>query len=139
MTPFFILKKYKYLSLKGAQLNSDLMNQILFNEGILIQKRIIKKNPEIREKILVIEPHPDDFALSASGYVLNAMSGGASVTVLNIFSKTSVTKFPWHEKITISNKQYEKLRIQESLIAVEQYLGENLNLQTFFPNTKWTY
>ena len=118
------LNEYKYLSLKGVQLNSDLRDQILFNEGILIQKRIIKKNTEILERILVIEPHLDDFALSASSYALNAMPCGASITVLNIFSKTSVTNFPWRQKITISNKQYEKLRIQESLIAVEQYLGE---------------
>lgn len=120
----FYLNKYKYLPLNGIQLTGELKYKILLDEGILIQKKPIEKNKKIIEKILVIEPHPDDFALSASGYALDALSKGSTITVLNVFSKTSVTKFPWRNKINISNKQYEKLRINESLIAIEQYLGE---------------
>ena len=120
----FYLNEYKYLPLNGMQLTGGLRDKILFDEGILIQRRSIEKNKKIIEKILVVEPHPDDFALSASGYVLDALSRGADVTVLNVFSKTSVTKFPWRNEINISNEQYEKLRIDESVIAIEQYLGE---------------
>ena len=120
----FYLEKCKYPPLDGLQLTGALKDKLLIDEGIIIQKRHIDKNKKIKEKILVVEPHPDDFALSASGYTLNALPGGASVTVLNIFSKTSVTKFPWRDKINISNKQYEKLRINESIIAIEKYLGE---------------
>ena len=120
----FYLDKCKYLPLDGLQLTGALRDKILLDEGVIIQKKKIDKNKKIKERILVIEPHPDDFALSASGYTLNALSKGASVTVLNIFSKTSVTKFPWRDKINISDDQYEKLRINESIIAVEKYLGE---------------
>jgi|SRR3989344_1813945 len=130
--PFFNEKKdsvrylsdFEYLPIKNKGLNNNLKNKIFIDEGIFIQKRPIKKGVKINKRILVIEPHPDDFALSASGYVLDALSKGASVTVLNIFSKTSVSKFPWRNEIHISNEQYEKLRIDESVIAVEKYLEE---------------
>lgn len=118
------LNDFEYLSINSKGLNKNLRDKIFFDEGIFIQKRPIKKSRKSTEKILVIEPHPDDFALSASGYVLDALTKGASVTVLNIFSKTSAKKFPWCKKIDFSDEQYEELRISESMIAVEKYLGE---------------
>ena len=120
----FYLGNYRYLSLKGTRPGSQLRSKVLFDEGILILKKPIEKGKKIRERILVVEPHLDDFALSASGYALSALAKGASISVLNIFSKTSIKKFPWRRQADISEDRYEKLRIEESLIAVEGYLGE---------------
>lgn len=96
----------------------------LIDEGVVILKKNIIKGSKRNEKILVIEPHPDDFALSASGYALNALTDGATIEVMNIFSKTSVSKFPWSGKVKLTSEEYEKLRLSESKIAVQDYLGE---------------
>lgn len=118
------LGQYEYLSFKNSHLSHEFKSKILSDEGVIISRRPIKKNPKTTKKILVVEPHPDDFALSASGYALNALQEGADLLIFNLFSRTSISKFPWRGKITISEDQYEKLRLQESEIAIEDYLGE---------------
>lgn len=119
------LGQYEYLDLSSSKLSPGLKERIFTDEGIFVQKRALTKTDKRSERLLVIEPHPDDFALSASGYVLSCLSQGASCTVLNIFSRTSIEKFPWRDKVKISESQLESLRLQESRIAVEEYLGEN--------------
>ncbi len=122
----FYLGQYEYLSLKKSSLSGKLKKKILADEGVVVHKKAIQ-NVNITKKILVVEPHPDDFALSASGYALEGLAEGASLSILNLFSRTSITNFPWFEKIVISETQYEELRLQESKIAIEEYLGSKFN------------
>ena len=102
------------------------MIEIPFSIGkkMVLKKRPIERKKKNGEKIIVIEPHPDDFALSASGYILNALSRGGSATIFNVFSKMPITTFPWKKKIKLTEKGYEELRILESRVAIEKYLEE---------------
>lgn len=119
------LDKYKYfVANKNSTLNYAGKIDFLLNEGVIIRKRAKKKiGKRGGHKILVIEPHPDDFALSASGFVLNKKY--RDVKVLNIFSKTLAVNFPWGNKFLIDEDDFETMRIRESEIAIKQYFGLN--------------
>lgn len=119
------LDQYQYLKFGKLNPKDSFLNKIFNDEGIIIYSKKINKAPTIKpQKILVLEPHPDDFALSASSYVIKKITEGSNVTILNFFSKTSIEKFPWKDKIKITERLYEKLRLIESKIAIEKYLGE---------------
>ena len=86
--------------------------------GAIIEKDI-NTNVDKTIEVLVLEPHPDDFALSAMGYIQENMN----VTVLNIFSKMKIDSFTWSEHIDINEKEYESLRLLESKIAIQDILN----------------
>jgi len=108
------LDKYKITNLP---LNEGIKKQILRDEGVLFNEidRIDKK-----DTILVLEPHPDDFALSALGYSLNRYNA----IILNIFSKMNLDSFTWKDNISISQKEYEKLRLDESKLVIKKILKQ---------------
>lgn len=121
--PFFFIEgnKLKYLNkytICNLPKEEDIKQMILENYGVIIEKRN-RILTEKTKKVLVLEPHPDDFALSALGYINDDMD----VTVLNIFSNMKLESFTWKEHIKITQEEYEKLRLQESKIAIEKILN----------------
>jgi LmbE family N-acetylglucosaminyl deacetylase len=96
----------------------------LQDEGIIYKKIKFETYNKFFNKILIIEPHIDDFAISASGYTIEKLFEGNSCHVLNIFSKTSINNFPWKGIINLSNKEYEKLRLKEANFAIKTYLKQ---------------
>lgn len=122
-SPFFkINNKNELLYLGKKKLcnisKDDNVNEyILKNEGAVFNK-ISKIN--VKKNALVIEPHSDDFALSALGYTLNEYN----TIVLNIFSKTSLKYFTWKDSIALSQAEYEKLRLKESIFVIEKLLNQ---------------
>ena len=108
------LQKYKICDLPN---DNKIKEYILRNEGVLVSK--IEKN-KYKNKVLVLEPHCDDFALSALSYTLNKYN----VKVLNVFSETSIDYFTWNHLFKITPNEYEKLRLNESVFAIEEVLGE---------------
>lgn len=95
----------------------------LIEEGVLIQKRTIERNNFSRRNILILEPHPDDFALSCSGYALDCIKDGDKIKALNLFSKSPLSTFPWQSLVSITEEEYENLRLEESSLTMEEYLG----------------
>lgn len=115
-----------------------LTEKILIDEGILIKKRwkLDEKNKKNKGKnneckcnsagkknILILEPHPDDFALSCSGYALEQIKNGSDIKIVNMFSKYSLSTFPWRKSVSISESVYERIRLKESYIALTDYIG----------------
>ena len=121
MSPFFkinssneliYLNSYKLCDLS---LSSSVNDYILEAEGVVLPdiKKVKKPNTA-----LILEPHSDDFALSALAYTLN----NCNSLVLNVFSKTSLDFFTWKDLIDINAFEYEKLRLSESSFAIEKLL-----------------
>lgn len=110
----FYLGKYRICKLP---LEEEIKNDILQREGVLLK---INKLKQQKETVLVLEPHADDFALSALGYTLDKYNS----IVLNIFSKTNINNFTWINKIHINEDNYEDIRLRESELAVEKILGQ---------------
>lgn len=117
------LGQYTYLELDGFDLASPVGKNLLLAEGICVNKTVF---PEAADgsKIVVLEPHPDDLALSASGYAMDVMAAGGMCQIINLFSKTDINRFPWQDKVTITEEELENLRLQESHLAVEEFLGQ---------------
>ncbi len=122
LSPFYTITNNKLLYLDkykitNLPLNQEIKKQILRDEGVLLNEidRIDKK-----DTILVLEPHPDDFALSALGYSLNRYNA----IIINIFSKMNLDSFTWKDNISISQKEYEKLRLDESELAIKKILKQ---------------
>lgn len=121
-SPFFEIKNNELLYLgrkKVCNLSTDkIVNEYLLkNEGVLFDKCINNKK---NMNVLVLEPHSDDFALSVLGYTLNE----CNAIVLNVFSKTNLEYFTWKDYISISDLEYEKIRLEESNFVVEELLNQ---------------
>lgn len=97
--------------------DENLKKEILIKEGVLLRCTQFKK---FDESVLVLEPHPDDFALSALAYTI----GRYNANVLNIFTKTTLKYFPWMNKIELSAIEYEKIRLEESSMVVKSMLNQ---------------
>jgi len=115
----FFLGQHLYLEIPP---NHSLSRDVLLDEGILIQRREVQRGQDSGECLLVLEPHPDDFALSCSGFVLDRLGKGDNMTLLNIFSKSPLSTFPWSSRVSITEEEYESLRLYESR-TVADYLG----------------
>ena len=118
--PFYTTdnNELKYLGrYKICNLPSKTSAYILRNEGAVVEN-INRKH--FNNKVLVLEPHCDDFALSALAYTLNH----CNVKVLNVFSKTSIDYFTWNHLFKITPDEYEKLRLDEANFAIEKVLKE---------------
>lgn len=101
---------------------------ILIDEGITFNKMILDTTTDLcNEHILVVEPHLDDFALSASGYVINEINHGATCHVLNIFSRTNEDYFTWKDKKFISREIYESIRLEEAKFAIHLLLSSEFS------------
>lgn len=96
----------------------SIRKNILKQYGAIIEKDI-NTNIDKTIEVLVLEPHPDDFALSAMGYIQENMN----VTVFNIFSNMKLESFTWKEHININEKEYEDLRMLESKVAIQEVLN----------------
>ena len=119
-SPFYTItnNELKYLDkYKICNLTEETKDYILKSEGVVVSD--IKKK-HYNNKVLVLEPHCDDFALSALAYTLNK----SNVKVFNIFSKTSIDFFTWNHLFKISQEEYEKLRLAESEYAIQKVLKE---------------
>lgn len=119
------LGQYSYLETDGLDLASQVGQRILLAEGICVKRPDLPTATEPEShRLVVLEPHPDDLALSASGYVMNSIAAGGICRAINLFSRTATDRFPWQGKVTISEDDFESLRLQESSLAVEEFLGQ---------------
>ena len=122
MSPFYSIKDNRLFYLKEYEIcklpvEDEIKKKILIDEGVLLEKTKILPQDEIA---LVLEPHPDDFVLSALGYTLNRYN----VIVGNIFSKTNINSFTWINSISINEYEYEELRIKESILSIQTLLHQ---------------
>lgn len=125
MSPFYSIQKNKLFYLNRFEIcelpkEENIRQNILKDEGAILYKYKIDNN-EKNDSILVIEPHPDDFALSALGYLDNKKSA----IIMNIFSKMNIDSFTWNDKISITEDEYEEIRIKEDKFAIEEILGQH--------------
>lgn len=121
-SPFYSIKNNKLLYLDSYEIcelpkEEKIRKRLLIDEGAMLEKKYI---PQQKKSALIIEPHPDDFALSALGYTLNQYNA----IICNIFTKTDINNFPWIRYIDITENQYEKLRIEESILSIEKLLNQ---------------
>ena len=108
------LNRYKICKLPSEK---EIMETILKKEGVLLS---CYKTKKYDNTVLVLEPHADDFALSALAYCIDRYN----VEVLNVFSKTTLKYFPWIDKIKLTSDEYEKLRLRESNLVIERILNQ---------------
>ncbi|HET9722167.1 MAG TPA: hypothetical protein VFP32_04065 [Candidatus Saccharimonadales bacterium] len=121
------LGQYKYLDIDGLDLDSPVGERLLLSEGIFVRGPKLAQLENLvvdGHKTVVLEPHPDDLALSASGRLMTSIAAGGVGKIINIFSKTAIDRFPWRDKITIAEDKFEELRLLESNLAVEEFLGQ---------------
>ena len=121
-SPFYSIKNNKLFYLNSYEicklpLEEEIKRDILITEGVLFRKNDIQRQ---KKTTLVLEPHPDDFVLSALGYILNKYNA----IIGNIFSKTDINSFTWINSIQINENEYEKLRIKESILSIEELLHQ---------------
>lgn len=121
-SPFFTIKKNEIYYLNRYKIcelsNNEVTNNYIKNaEGIIYKKR---KKQKFKNTSLILEPHSDDFALSALAYTYK----NTNALVLNVFSKTNPEYFTWNDKFKITNDEYEKIRLEESNFVVEKILNE---------------
>lgn len=121
------LGQYRYINTAGLDLNSPVGQRILLSEGVRVRRPPFAQTEAATlegQRTVVLEPHPDDLALSASGYLMNSIAAGGIGKAINIFSKTSIDRFPWRDKITLSESEFEELRLRESRLAIVDFLGQ---------------
>lgn len=121
---FKYLGQYTYLETEGIDSESPAGRKILLAEGIYVNKPDFPATEQEGCRTVILEPHPDDAALSASGYMMNAVGVGGVCRVINVFSKTAIDRFPCKDKVAITEEQLEDLRLEESRLAVEELLGQ---------------
>ena len=124
LSPFYSVKQNQLIYLDRYKVcdlpkEKSIQKRILEDEGAIFYKSRNSNNEF--SNILVLEPHPDDFALSALGYIEN----NEKATVLNIFSRMNIDSFTWNDKFSISEDYYEKVRIKEDRLAIEEILKHN--------------
>lgn len=125
---FSYLEQYPYIDLGELEAGSPIRERILLSEGIhIIKPKIEVPYSAVSDKLVVLEPHPDDMALSASGYVMRALARGGQCQVIDLFSRTSINRFPWRDKVHLDEEALEQLRLQESHLAVEEFLGQQFS------------
>ena len=125
MSPFYSISSNKLIYLDRFEMcelpeEENIRQKILQDEGVMLHKYKMDNNKE-ENSIIVLEPHPDDFVLSALGYIDNKQGA----TILNIFSKMNLDSFTWNENIQITEKDYEHIRIEENKFAIEKILGQH--------------
>ena len=99
---------------------NDLRAEALKREGAVFECAYQRK---FDESVLVLEPHPDDFALSALAYTI----GKYNASVLNVFTKTTLKYFPWIDRIKLNSSEYEKIRLEESHMVIEKILNQKFS------------
>lgn len=125
MSPFYSIRNDRLLYLDKIEIcklpkEESIRRKILQNEGVMLYKYKMDNSTK-DNSILILEPHPDDFVLSALGYIDNKKSA----IILNIFSKMNLDSFTWNEKIAITEDDYENIRVKEDKLAIEEILGQN--------------
>lgn len=119
------LGQHEYADINGLDMNSRSGKRFLLAEGICVNQPNFADAPQSGRRALVLEPHCDDMALSASGYAMEIVTSGGVCDSLNLFSKTAIEKFPWGDKVSITEEEFESLRLEESRIAIEDFLGQS--------------
>lgn len=117
---------YPYAHTQGIDLDSPAGIQWQIDQGMMVTPPEFGHDAD-GKKMLAIEPHPDDFALSASGFVISELANGGSCDVVTVFTRGSEQNFPWREQIKLSQDELERLRITESRFAIESYLGQSFS------------
>lgn len=125
MSPFYSISNNKLLYLDKFEIfklpkEKRIRQKILQDEGVMLHKCKMNTNTE-DNSILILEPHPDDFVLSALGYI----DDKKGATILNIFSKMHLDSFTWNGRISITEDEYESVRIKEEKLAIEEILGQH--------------
>lgn len=119
------LGQHSYLETDGINLASPIGQRVLLAEGICVNELSLPTDRPSEGRILAaLEPHPDDLALSASGYAMSAIAAGGICRSMNLFSRTAIDRFPWHDKVNLTEEELEDLRLQESNLAVGDFLGQ---------------
>lgn len=123
MSPFFSINEDSELLYLDRHKIIKLPNELEARNYILNCEGVIFSKPDYnvcKDTVLVLEPHADDFVLSALAFTLNKFN----TIVFNIFSKTSLDYFTWKEHFLITKSQYEELRLKESKFAIENLLQQ---------------
>lgn len=121
-SPFYtiddnILKYLDKVEICSLPSEEKIKETILKDNGFLLNNFSYKK---CENSVLILEPHADDFALSALGYTIDKYNS----IVLNVFSKTTLKYFPWLEKINYNSEEYENLRLKESEFVINKILSQ---------------
>ena len=106
-------------------LHNPLHRRLLHDYGVIVEPPPRAERDD--KKVLFIEPHPDDLALSCGGFLIHA-AAQHRVDVLTVFTRGPLETFPWKKQLTLSECDYDSLRAQESTIAIEEFLGCNNQL-----------
>ncbi len=104
----------------------------LLNAGVIVpfDGCLPRESSESQEKILVIQPHCDDFALSCGGTLAKqCIADKRKIIFVTVFSKYSSQSFPWKDKIHLNDDEYSKLRRQEDTIAADYLRGSTHTLE----------
>lgn len=97
------------------------VRRYLLNEGVIVAAGPAPTFPQSGRSLLVIEPHPDDLALSAAGILLACFARADHISALTIFGAFSLATFPW-KGTRIEKAAYERLRMDESDTCFKLYL-----------------
>lgn len=119
------LGQYSYMETDGLDLATPVGRKILMAEGIYVHRPDLPASVDLDDRrVVILEPHPDDLALSASGYVFGTIAAGGICRAINLFSRTAIDRFPWQGKVAITEDDFETLRLQEGRIAIEEFLQQ---------------
>lgn len=117
-----------YKSKIKSSITPQIYNRLVY-EGIIVKQTQLfsrKKNAsnsKTKENILVFQPHCDDIALSCGGTLCNWQDNkNVQLKSLNCFSQYSNDFFAWKDSISLNDKEYSSLRLNEDRSACE-YLG----------------
>ncbi|MCU0287365.1 MAG: PIG-L family deacetylase [Acidobacteria bacterium] len=128
-----LLAKNRVISRQQLEnsLDKGLMIRLL-QEGILVPVKTNAESQGIktvqedkRNKVLVIQPHSDDFALSCgAGLAKLSFDQGYHIHCLTLFSQHSVKGFPWRDKVELDDHSYSQLRAREDRLSLEYLSGQ---------------
>lgn len=107
----------------------------LINDGIIIPENI-NMYSRTGKKVLVVQPHSDDFALSCSGTILKSLEEkNIQLYLLTVFTKQNFDSSPWKNHLSMSDEAYSRLRLCEDKSLCD-YLKCDYTYFTFDDITK---
>ncbi len=106
-------------------IDGALFNRMV-NEGIIVEKSGLSgRNETEGKRVVVLQPHCDDFALSC-GAVLAKMrfEQNAQISIVNFFCKYSGEGFSFKDRIPLDDERYSGLRMEEDIAAAAYLEGK---------------
>jgi hypothetical protein len=116
-----------YLGIPIIKERMPLSKKTLIEYGSLIPFKRIIPNKRFNNKIVVVEPHPDDAVLSIGGHIINLLKEGNCVELLNVFSKSTVATLQYNNLLKLNDEIYTQIRLEESDFVVKQLLHSEFN------------